>query len=134
MANNKAWWWNSYSGNLYVGDVLVPESGNVNNMTTINQWATSRNNPMMGVPWTKGDVLTISLELEHGELTFARNGKPTPHRVCGVLGDRVSLLEPNEDKVFRIERLRTEERERMEIERAKREAKRKEALAALGLV
>jgi hypothetical protein len=101
---------------------------------------------MMGVPWTKGDVLTISLELEHGELTFARNGKPTPHRVCGVwgevyfavqmsaVGDRVSLLEPNEDKVFRIERLRTEERERMEIERAKREAKRKEALAALGLV
>ena len=146
MANNKAWWWNSYSGNLFVGDVLVPESGNVNNMTTINQWATSRNNPMMGVPWTKGDVLTISLELEHGELTFARNGKPTPHRVCGVwgevyfavqmsaVGDRVSLLEPNEDKVFRIERLRTEERERMEIERAKREAKRKEALAALGLV
>jgi len=66
--------------------------------------------------------------------------------VCGVwgevyfavqmsaVGDRVSLLEPNEDKVFRIERLRTEESERMEIERAKREAKRKEALAALGLV
>jgi hypothetical protein len=146
MANNKAWWWNSYSGNLFVGDVLVPESGNVNNMTTINQWAPSRNSPMMGVPWMKGDVLTISLELEHGELTFARNGNPTPHRVRGVwgevyfavqmsaAGDRVSLLEPNEDKIFRIQRLQTEERERMEIQRAKREAKRKEALAALGLV
>jgi hypothetical protein len=32
-ANNKAWWWNSYSGNLFVGDVMVPESGNVNRYT-----------------------------------------------------------------------------------------------------
>ena len=145
-ANNKAFWWNSYSGNLFVGDVLVPESGNVNNMTTINQWAPSRTNPMMGVPWMKGDVLTISLELEHGELTFARNGVPTPHRVRGVwgevyfavqmsaAGDRIALLEPDEEKTFRIQRLEDEERERMEIERAKREAKRKEAMAALGLV
>ena len=36
----------------------------------------------MGVPWMKGDVLTVSLELEEGEVTFAKNGEPTPHRYC----------------------------------------------------
>ncbi len=32
------WWRNSYSGSLFVGDVLVPESGNVRSMTTVSQW------------------------------------------------------------------------------------------------
>jgi len=145
-SNNKVWWWNSFSGSLFVGDVMVPESGNVRSMTTINQWAPSRTNPMMGVPWMQGDVLTVSLELEKGEVTFAKNGQPTPHIVRGVwgevffavqmsaAGDRVTLLEPDADKKFRIERLMREEKERMEIARVLREAKRKEALAALGLV
>ena len=145
-SNNKVWWWNSFSGSLFVGDVLVPESGNVRSMTTINQWAPSRTNPMMGVPWMEGDVLTVSLELEEGEVTFARNGESTPHRVRGVWGevyfavqmsaqgDSVTLLESDADKVYRIERLVQEEKERMEKAKALREAKRKEALAALGLV
>ena len=101
---------------------------------------------MMGVPWMKGDVLTLCLDLEEGEVTFARNGKPAPHRVRGVWGevyfavqmsargDRVALVESDEDKVYRIERLIGEEKERMEVAKAIREAKRKEALAALGLV
>ena len=145
-ANNKTWWWNSFSGNLFVGDVLVPESGNVNDMTTISQWAPSRNKPMMGVPWMKGDVLTVSLDLAEGEITFAKNGKPTPHRVRGVYGevyfavqmaaegDRVVLLEPGADKNHRIDRLFKEEQERMEMAKAALEAKRKKAMAALGLV
>ena len=32
------WSRNSYSGSLFVGDVLVPESGNVRSMTTVSQW------------------------------------------------------------------------------------------------
>lgn len=115
-------------------------------MTTINQWAPSRTNPMMGVPWMKGDVLTVSLDLEEGEVTFAKNGKPTPHRVRGVWGevyfavqmsakgDRIALIESDAEKVFRIERLIGEEKKRMELAKAIREAKRKEALTALGLV
>ena len=43
-------------------------------------------------------------------------------------------LAADDDKEYRIERLIVEEKERVEIARQIREAKRKEALAALGLV
>mgnify|MGYP006892671807 CR=1 FL=1 len=40
--NNRTWWWNSYSGQLFVGDVIVPETGNVDDMEIISQWAPGR--------------------------------------------------------------------------------------------
>ena len=44
------------------------------------------------------------------------------------------LLEPGADKNHRIDRLFKEEQERMEMAKAALEAKRKKAMAALGLV
>lgn len=48
--NNRTWWWNSYSGQLFVGDVIVPETGNVDDMEIINQWAPGRTHPEARAP------------------------------------------------------------------------------------
>jgi len=56
---------------------------------------------------------------------------------CVCLCVRVGVgggVAADDDKEYRIERLMVEEKERMEIARQIRQAKRKEALAALGLV
>jgi hypothetical protein len=48
--NNRTWWWNSYSGQLFVGDVIVPETGNVDDMEIISQWAPGRTHPEARAP------------------------------------------------------------------------------------
>jgi hypothetical protein len=47
----------------------------------------------MGVPFSKGDVITIQLDIAAGELTFMRNGVLLPHRVCGVWGEVVAAVQ-----------------------------------------
>mmetsp|Transcript_42244 Transcript_42244/g.99604 ORF Transcript_42244/g.99604 Transcript_42244/m.99604 type:complete len:232 (-) Transcript_42244:90-785(-) len=145
-SNNRTWWWNNYSGQLFVGDMVVPESGNILSMEILSQWAPGRTQPEMGMPWGKGDVLTINLDLESCELRFFRNGIMVPIVIQNVYGevtlavqlmskrDSVVLLEPLQQKLERIERVKQEERERLEQERLIRDAKRKAALASLGLV
>lgn len=56
--------WNSFSGNIFVGDVKVPESGSIYSLDICKgMWAPSRNDPTMGVPFSEGDIITIQIDI-----------------------------------------------------------------------
>lgn len=144
--NNRSFWWSSTSGALFVGDVLVPESGALCAGGAIDAWHHSRNHPRTGVTWGAGDAVEVRLDLAGGLLSFVRNGALVPMTICGVWGevavavqlsgrgDAVRFVESDQQMARRVAARRSEEREAREQARQAREATRRSALAKLGLV
>ncbi len=88
----------------------------------------------------------MKLDLGTAEVTFAKNGVETPHRIHGLwgevrvgvqmlgVGDAILMLESEAEKVERIEAQLEYERRKREEERRRREERRRAALSKLGLV
>eukprot|EP00960_Hanusia_phi_P060415 764499-Hanusia_phi.AAC.7 len=146
VANNKSFWWNSYSGCLFIGDVLVPDSGKLQDFACTDAWNQRSFEIYQGACWGKGDMLTVNLDLGLGELSFRRNGEQTAHTICGVWGevffavqmssmkDCVSYLESVERRALRSKNAQERSRRLRELQRQEAEQRRIEALKKLGLI